>query len=618
MFLLSRGAARARETSVRVALGASRGQLARQLLMDSALVAAIGGALGMLLAMWTADLVPAFLFEEDAERLVFLPDVLGIAAASAVCAAVAAVCGLMPLVEVRHDDPAAVLRRESAGPSRTMRRVRAGMVAGQMACCCVLVIATGLLLSGFREAVQTDRGERLGPSVLATVEPRSALTRGDLALEYYEAIGRAGQSVPRVASTGWAWRLPNSQPVWQTLRIERQDAPRREVLLNAVTFTPDELSRIQVPPLHGRMFSGEDTAQACRVAIVNEAAARTHFGGDAVGRAIVDEAGARLEVIGIVAMQEDYAAAPPTIYYYGPQNDSIERTGPTRFRVPGWSDEPRAVVDVNSASASYFSIMGFRTTDGVLYPGHPAPGECRTAVANTEAATQHFGGHAVGAAVIDSAGRRTEIVGVVESPVIRTSQRRPEPSIFFPVAQDVRPRMSLVLAARDVDDQLVSAVRRSLEPVPGGAKAPSVETFERYLIRTALASERISTVLVGGYALTALLLGILGLQGAMSDAIRQRRRELAVRVALGAQRWRVVRQIFLEGLRLAALGTTAGMIAALLAARWLARVVPSAAAPGPWVWMGAALALLVAVTIASVLPARRALAVAPLSVMRAD
>ncbi len=155
-FLLSRASARSHETSVRVAIGASRGQLARQLLSDSVLISAAGAAFGMLLAYWVARIVPALFFDQDAEQLVFAPDLAGIVLASAACAAITVACGLVPLFEIRHDRPATVLRRESAGPSKAMRRVRAGLVVAQMACCCLLVISTGLLFEGFRTALQTS------------------------------------------------------------------------------------------------------------------------------------------------------------------------------------------------------------------------------------------------------------------------------------------------------------------------------------------------------------------------------------------------------------------------------------------------------------------------------
>jgi ABC-type antimicrobial peptide transport system permease subunit len=192
-----------------------------------------------------------------------------------------------------------------------------------------------------------------------------------------------------------------------------------------------------------------------------------------------------------------------------------------------------------------------------------------------------------------------------------------EPAIYFPMAQDVLPQMTLILGAREENDAVLASVRHGLDVVPGGTPGGVVvTTLDAHLGRTALAPERIATTLVGASAATALALGVLGLYGVMTDAVRQRRREIAVRVALGAQGWRVIRQLLVEGVRLAGAGTVAGMLGSLLVTRWLARITPVAGSLTVWVWLAAPLVLVGAVAIASVLPARRALMVDPLTIMR--
>ena len=176
VFLLSRSSGRSQETSVRVALGASRWRLGLQLLADSVLLAVNGTAFGLLLAMWTSDIVPALFFVEDASTLVFAPNVTAIAIAAAACAVLMVITALLPLAEVRDDDPAAVLRREGRGPSNAMRRLRSGLVVAQMTCCCLLVISAGLLAEGFRTSPRTVAGTRLGQPIVATVQYRPTST----------------------------------------------------------------------------------------------------------------------------------------------------------------------------------------------------------------------------------------------------------------------------------------------------------------------------------------------------------------------------------------------------------------------------------------------------------
>jgi putative ABC transport system permease protein len=619
-FLLSRASARSHETAVRVALGARRRQLGRQLFADSLLLSLAGGGCGALLALWTAQIIPALFFEEDAAHLVFAPSIGSIVMASAVCAAITIVCGLLPLFEIRDDDPAQILRRESAGPSPAMHRVRAGLVVAQMACCCLLVISTGLLLQGFRSALATTAGSRLGTPILATLEARSGFNRPDLGIRYYRDAERAALASPGVYEAAWTGTPPGSRAAWQSVRVEPPAAHVRPAVMTVVAFTPETLARVRIPPLAGRMFGGADTRDACPVAVINEEAAQRFFDGHAVGRSVEDLAGRRVEIVGVVAARTDAkppGPAGPVIYYYAQQSGlSTDQNGPAAFRVPVYArTEVRGVLDANVVSRSFFGAMGVPPVAGTLFFDDPEPGDCRVAVVNEEAAELYFGGRAVGGAVIDDSGIRTNIIGVVHAAPLRATGRGSEPAIYLPFTQDFLRRMTLVLGARDADAAALAAVRRQLDTVGGGAPT-SVMTLEAQLARTALASERIAAILVAASAATALALGVLGISGALADFTRHRRREIALRMALGAQRWRVMLQVVREGLRLAGLGVVVAALASVPVARWLGRITPEAGSAPLWIWLAAPLVLVLAVTIASVLPVGRALAVNPLTVMR--
>jgi ABC-type antimicrobial peptide transport system permease subunit len=143
-----------------------------------------------------------------------------------------------------------------------------------------------------------------------------------------------------------------------------------------------------------------------------------------------------------------------------------------------------------------------------------------------------------------------------------------------------------------------------------------VTTLDDHLSSTAFAAERIAATLVGTFAAIAVTLGSLGLYGLMADAARRRQREFAMRIALGAQAWRVVRLVMAEGLRLVIVGAAVGMLLSLLVARWLAAIVPAGGWPSPAIWIAPLLLLAGAVAVASVIPARRALSADLLSLMR--
>ena len=221
-FLLTRASARARETAVRVAIGARRRQLIRQLLIDSVLISLMGGAAGLLLASWSADLVPLMFFDQDAERLVFAPDASGIVMTSLLCVIITIACGLMPLFETRDDRPSAVLQRESVGPSRLITRINAGLILVQMAGCTLLVISTGLLLQSFRASLETAAGRRLGNPVLVTLETLPASKSATLieGRKYFDDAVMAARSVAPVTDVVWAARLPGARVVWQWARFD--------------------------------------------------------------------------------------------------------------------------------------------------------------------------------------------------------------------------------------------------------------------------------------------------------------------------------------------------------------------------------------------------------------
>lgn len=609
-FLLSRAFAQSHETSVRVALGASRQTLLEQLLADSLLLSATGAALGMLAASWTTHLVAASLFAADAERLVFAPDRTGIAAVSIICAAITTACGLLPILQIRADRPAAVLRRESAGPSTLLRRLRLGLIGAQMTCCCVLVIFTALVLADFRQALETREGHRLEHGILATVQASANFERPDLGLAYFRGVEDVARSVPDAAGFAWSGVPPGSRPGWLAVRIERPDVPLRSATMSAASLTPTALDEIELPPVAGRLFGIEDTPDRCKVVVVNTEAAN-FFDGEPVGQSIVDPDGRRVDVIGIVASRTRDASIRPTVFYY-PQQLDVPANSNGPFRIPGPRSAVRGILEANVVSRSYFETTELRVAAGRLFDD--VPHGCREAVIDEEAAELYFGGDAVGGALVDNAGRRTIVVGVVRSSMLRASQRRAEAAVYFPMTQDFLPRMTLVFGARDTNEDTLRLLRRRIAAVAGGLPDKTVvTTLQAHLTKTALAPERIAVVLVAGSAGIALALGVLGLYGAMIDTTRQRRRECAVRAALGAPVWHVMGQVVIEGVQVALAGAAAGVVVAIVLARRIGRF--DAAAPA-WTWFVGPLVLLGAVGLAAILPARDAARVNLLTIMR--
>lgn len=615
-FLMARASARSRETAVRVAIGARRRQLIRQILIDSTLIAILGGIAGVILASWMADIVPLLFFDEDADQLVFAPSAAGIALTALACGAITIACGLLPLIDTRDDRPSSVLQREAAGPSRLAGRIRTGLVLIQMAGCSLMVISSGVLLQGFAAALDTDAGRRLGNPVMATVEALPTGVRTGMAPEvqsYFDASVTAARSAAAITDTVWAARLPGARPSWQWMRFDPASADTRDTRTTFSQWTDDALETIALPPTSGRMFNTSD-AGACAGVVLTEAAAASLFDGYPVGRVIDTPAGRRAEVVGVLRGNGVNAPSRAVIYGHPDAAPPLAADGEATFIVPPRHELASGLIDVNVVSANYFEAMGQTLLAGSLFDA--AGRGCRIGVVNEEASTRFFGGRAVGGAMIDGNGRRTEIVGVVRSSLLRTEQRRAEPALFLPFGQDFLRGMTALLLM-DGDDRPVDAIRERISAVPGGRPDRLVvTTLDEHLSKTTFARERIAATLIATLAALALTLGALGLYGVMTETARHRSREFALRLALGAQGWRVVRQVMTDGLRLAAIGALTGMIASLLVMRWLSAISPDAGWPSVAVWLAVPFALAGAVVVASLVPARRATSVDLLSLMR--
>ena len=615
-FLLARASARARETAVRVAIGAGRRQLVRQVFADSLLVAILGAISGAILAFWIGRVLPAWLFEEDARKMLFASDPSGVALVIGVCAAITVICGLLPLVETRDDDPAAVIQRENSGPSRGSIRLGAVLVMIQMTACTLLVISAGLLLNGFQSALRAGAGRQLSSPVVASLEVLQTSSKSEMTSSgsrYFTAAERAAREVVGATAVAWMANVPGNRPSWQQFQIEAPSVSRRTLRFEREPFTPRTVDTLLLPPLQGRLFGTIDTG-ACGSVVLSAEAARQLGGERAVGRAIETAAGDWAEIVGVVRLaEEDHGR----VYHYAPNGEENPQRGPADYFLPEPSVAPQTALDVNVVSSNYFEVMGLATLAGRAFD-HDHTG-CRVGVVNEEAASRYFGDQVVGSALIDRLGRRTTIIGVVRSIVLRAAQRAVEPALYLPVNQDFIPRMTMIMETGGASRSELRELHRRITLIPGGREdRVIVKTLDDHLSRTALAPERIATVLVGASAAIAVALGLLGLYGIMSDATRRRQREFALRIALGARGQHVIGQVIASGFRLVAAGTVAGMVGSLLVTQWISRITPSDEPLSPWIWASAPVTLAAAVLLAGVLPARKALGSDPLAIMRND
>jgi ABC-type antimicrobial peptide transport system permease subunit len=237
-------------------------------------------------------------------------------------------------------------------------------------------------------------------------------------------------------------------------------------------------------------------------------------------------------------------------------------------------------------------------------------------VVNDLLARRFFGGDALGRHLTDSRGRTMEIVGVVQSHKYVTVQEPPVPTVYYALAQEPVPVMSLVA-------RVSGSVRGMIEPVRQQMKEiePRVPVYRTTALSTRLeatASERLTATLVAACGGMALLLASIGLYGVVAHGVLRRSREIGIRVALGARPLDIVRLILVEGLGITLIGIVLGLVAAALAAQALGSLtlLYGVGASDPATYLAVPVILLVVALIAAVAPARRALRLDPNVVLR--
>jgi predicted permease len=305
--LLARGAARSREIALRVALGAGRGRLLRQLFADSALLSVAGCAAGLALAHWLIGLLAAWRPPVDMQvQANFEIDARGWCFAAGLAVATSLLFGLAPAFGAVRAGVAQALKGDS-GASRRRRRwpMRDLLIAVQVAISILLLAGAGLVAASIRQAFHAGLG--LDPD-------RAAIAAFDVSLDGYDdARGREFErrllerlrAAPGVEAAGISSNLPLDLK-WIVGKVcpEGADAVRDADLQEALYYqvTPGYFQSVGTRMLAGRDFSAGDRTGARRVAVVNETFARTFArNGPAVGmRFRVTRTGSWIEVVGVV------------------------------------------------------------------------------------------------------------------------------------------------------------------------------------------------------------------------------------------------------------------------------------------------------------------------------
>jgi putative ABC transport system permease protein len=507
---LTRATARTRELAVRTALGASRARVARQLLAESVLLAAAGGALGLLLAQWLIALLPR-LNPAGLPRLSSVElDGTVLAFTLAVSVASGLLFGAVPAFTAGRGDLVPALKDGARGSTggRWGRRVRHGLVVAEIAISLVLLVGAGLLLNSFRQLLRVDAGfvaDNLLTFNLELVPFKDATQRATLVASVAERLSR----VPGVVAAGGGTGLP-PQTAQRGTRFEvagDTQAPAEGRSSYFLAVTPAYFTALGTRVVEGRPFQAEDVPGGAPAAIVNETMARALFPrGGAVG--------ARLRLVN-----------------------------------PEQSNEWRTVVGV---------------VQDVRYSGLDDPGEA---------------------------------------------------AVYTPFAQTPFIWSTFMVRYQGAPGPVMAAIRGAVPEVHPGLTAAALQPMS-LVVSESVAQPRFNTTLLGGFAALAVLLAAIGLYGVMSHLVSQIRRDIGVRMALGARGVDVLRLVLGQSLALAGAGLLLGLVASFFATRVLVTLL-FGVSPLDVTTFAAVSCLLLAVSLlASYVPARRALRTDPMVALR--
>jgi putative ABC transport system permease protein len=307
--LLSRAAARRREIGVRMAIGAGRGRIARQLLIESLLLSTIGGAAGLYVAAAGLHLLARFQLPGGIEidSLDLRLSGAALAFTAIVTGATGLLFGLAPAWRASQTDVLGSLRDESRATS-AQSGVRSTLVAAQVALSLVLLIGTGLFLRSLGQSLRVPLGFRVDGVATASVNLGAARYDVARAAAFYdEALARV-RRIPAVTAASWSTVMPILGSRVFTAKVEGyQPQADEDVRFYNAAVGPEYFQAAGTRLLRGRVFTSADSASAALVGIVNEAAVRKYWQGrdPLQGRLAADRPDVRsaeqwIQIVGVV------------------------------------------------------------------------------------------------------------------------------------------------------------------------------------------------------------------------------------------------------------------------------------------------------------------------------
>jgi predicted permease len=290
-------------------------------------------------------------------------------------------------------------------------------------------------------------------------------------------------------------------------------------------------------------------------------------------------------------------------------------------RLPDPGREPLA--DEWRATPGFFEALQIPLVSGRYFDENDRDGTQNVAIISRSMAERHFAGEDPLGQRIKAGGVRNPdapwwtIVGVVETVRTRAIDRVPEPQVFVPYQQRAARGMSIVVRTDGDPAVLAADLRETIWSIDPNLALSQVATLET-VFEASMAPQRFVSLLLGGFAALALVLGAVGIYGVMAFMVSQRRREIGIRMALGARPVDVLQGVMSRGLMLTGVGVGLGLLAAIGAGRALSTLLFEVSPADPLTLVSVAVLLGLSALFACFWPARRATRVDPMVTLRAE
>jgi putative ABC transport system permease protein len=522
--LLARSVTRSRECVIRAALGAGRGRLIRQMLVESVLLFLIGGSMGMLLARWSADSLLAFAVAGGyvPERMMVAVDGRILAFTLIVSLTAGVVFGLVPALQASKVDLNDGLKASSTTGGSRRRRASRLLIVSELAISLVLLVGSGLMIRSFLLLQATSGG--INPENLLETSAEGGRSFPEAVAFWRVALDRVRQD-PGVLFAAVTSRPPVHGSRQQKFAVEgrRSPAAGEEAQAGDILVSEDYFRTMGIPLLKGRAFSDKDTGASTPVVVISQSLARRYF----------------------------------------PDADPLGKR-------------------VSLAERS--------------------PMTCCTA-----------------AGPVENVWR--EIVGVAADVRQANLDEQPAQTLYRPYSQIVEHDMYLMARARSSRDATrLAANLRSLLLAADPNKGWEEVRPMRDVINgsESIRLRRFVLILLGSFACLAVILSAVGTYGVMAYSVADRTREIGIRVALGATRSIVLKQVLWESMKLTLAGLVIGALAAVILTRFISSMLFGVRSTDAVTYLGVSLVLAASALMASYLPARRATRIDPLVALRQE